>query len=166
MSLWGAVVGAVEGFVAGGPAGAIAGGVMGLASGGGGSPGTAVAVRPAAPVTPFGGFGIGGGATIGPGGAQVGYGLTWGGQPTATATIAAGQCPKGYHLNKHPLKASRTHGAVAARSICVRNRHMNPLNYRALRRALTREKRAGKIVRRLHIFHTRRPAAAAPRRKR
>src|SRR5690242_19160564 len=31
--------------------------------------------------------------------------------PTSQQPTAAG-CPKGYHLNKHALPASRTHGAV------------------------------------------------------
>jgi hypothetical protein len=61
-------------------------------------------------------------------------------------------CPKGYHLNKHALAASKRHGAVAARTTCVRNRKINPLNPRALTRALRREKRAGKIIKRLHVF--------------
>jgi hypothetical protein len=62
-------------------------------------------------------------------------------------------CPRGFHLNKHALAASKKHGAVAARTMCVRNRHMNPMNYRALTRSLRRVKRATKIVSKLHHFH-------------
>lgn len=63
-------------------------------------------------------------------------------------------CPRGYHLNKKPLAACKKHGAVAARTICVRNRSMNPMNYRALTKSLKRIKRAQKIVRKLHKFGT------------
>lgn len=69
-------------------------------------------------------------------------------------------CPKGYHLNKRPLAACKKHGAVGARSICVRNRSMNPMNYRALTRGLRRIKRAQKVVRKLHKFGPQRRVAA------
>jgi hypothetical protein len=62
-------------------------------------------------------------------------------------------CPRGYHLNKKPLAACKSHGAVKARSMCVRNRSMNPMNYRALTKSLKRIKRAGKIVRKIHAFN-------------
>jgi hypothetical protein len=81
------------------------------------------------------------------------------GGPTAGANGA----PRGYHLNKHPLAACKSHGAVPARSIYVRNRRMNPLNPRALRKALHREKAAKKLMGKLHIFHAHR--SIAPRRK-
>lgn len=61
-------------------------------------------------------------------------------------------CPRGYHLNKKPLAACKKHGAVGARSICVRNRSMNPMNWRALTKSMKRVKRAQKIVRKLHSF--------------
>jgi len=77
---------------------------------------------------------------------------------------AATSCPKGYHLNKHALAACRRHGAVGARTICVRNRKMNPLNPRALTRSLRREKRAGKIIKRLHVFRPIRHHAQEQRR--
>jgi len=61
-------------------------------------------------------------------------------------------CPRGYHLNKKPLAACKSHGAKAARTMCVRNRSVNPMNYRALTRSLKRIKRAQKIVRKIHAF--------------
>lgn len=76
---------------------------------------------------------------------------------------AASSCPRGYHLNKKPLAACKSHGAVAARTMCVRNRTMNPMNWRALTRGLKRVKRAGKIVRKLHAFQpVRRSAPSRP----
>jgi len=61
-------------------------------------------------------------------------------------------CPRGFHLNKHPLAASKKHGAVGARQICVRNRSMNPLNWRAVSRSIRRVNRAEKLVRKIHRF--------------
>lgn len=79
----------------------------------------------------------------GPGGSQLpGY------APGATN----GQCPRGYHLNKHALAPSKQHGAVAPRSMCVRNRSINPLNPRAVTRSLKRLKRARKLVSKLQSF--------------
>lgn len=148
MSLWSTIEGAAVGFFTGGPAGAIAGGLAG-AFGGGPSPTTPMAPRP----TPIG-FGpvtVGGGATIGPTGVNVGYGVNFGSPGTAVAKTGAG-CPPGYHLNKHPLAPSKRHGAMPAHSMCVRNRHLNPLNPRALTHALKREKRARKLIGRLHVY--------------
>lgn len=97
-----------------------------------------------------------------PGIAAFGGGITLGGSKTTSYTGgiswqsagAGGACPKGYHLNKHALPASKTHQAVPARSICVRNRRMNPLNHRADARALRRLKRADKMTRKIHsLFH-------------
>lgn len=151
MSLLSGVLGAVGGFITGGPAGAILGGISGYQGGPGGSPGTSIAIRP--PNLPA--IGAGGGYNIGiggPGGINFGgnFGLNVG--AGAGGAPVGGACPKGWHLNKHPLAASKKHGAVPARSICVRNRSMNPLNPRALRKALSREKRARKLLSRLHIF--------------
>ncbi len=70
---------------------------------------------------------------------------------------ASGPAPRGFHLNKHALAPTKKHGAVAARTIWVRNRHVNPLNARALKRALGREKRAAKLIRRLHVFRPAHP---------
>lgn len=74
------------------------------------------------------------------------------------------QCPKGYHLNKHALAASKKHKAVPAHSLCVRNRTINPLNHRALTRSLKRLKRAGKLVRKLHGVGSNRGRAIVPSR--
>lgn len=111
---------------------------------------------------------IGGGAGISVGkynfgiGGEVGKRTTqsYYGEITTSPSTAAGQggsCPRGFHLNKHALPASKRHGAVPARTICVRNRHVNALNGRAAGRALRRLKRADKMTRKIHsLFH--RPA--------
>lgn len=136
--------GAAGGLLAGGPGGAIAGfagGILGRTGGttmpvpsfGGGGPGFHLPNLPGVPTV------------YGPGGIPLpGFG---GGGGKATS------CPRGYHLNKHPLAPSKRHGAVPAHSMCVRNRSMNPMNYRALTRSLRRVKRAGKIVAKLHHFN-------------
>lgn len=144
----GSIAGGLTGLLTGGPAGAVTGWQMGgqLGSGGGSPP---QAQSP---------FGSGGGFNMpfpvtGPGG------QTLPGFSPSTAVTSAG-CPKGYHLNKHALAASKRHGALPAHSICVRNRHMHPLNSRAITRSLRRIKRASKIVRKLHSFSGPRRIAA------
>lgn len=158
MSLFGSIVSGIEdvgkvaaGFATGGPGGAI--GAIGSLFGG---------PKPAAPtfgapVPGTGGIAIGGSIPgLISGGIAVGY--SGGG----TVAPSGGACPRGYHLNKHALPASKRHAAVAARTICVRNRHMNPLNHRADARALRRLKRADKMTRKIHnLFHRRH---AAPKR--
>jgi len=165
VSLLSTIAGAASGFLTGGPLGAVIGGIAGYQGGGApASPGTAVAIR--APQLPA--VGAGGGYNVsigGPGGIQLGGNLNFGLGGQAVAPGAAGACPRGYHLNKHALGATKKHGAVPARSMCVRNRSMNPLNPKALRKALSREKRARKLISRLHVFKPVRHAAA-PRRKR
>lgn len=91
--------------------------------------------------------------------------VTGGGGSNGAVQPTGGGCPKGYHLNKHALPASKRHGAVAARTICVRNRHTNALNGRAASRALRRLKRADKMTRKIHslFHHSRRPAPARKR---
>lgn len=175
----GALTGAVGGFLTGGPAGAIAGGVVGGIR----PPGSPVQPMPVnlpqlpSGSTPFnipqiyaggGSISIGGQNGINLGGSlQLGGSGGPGATPTTTAAVAAqGACPRGYHLNKHALSASRRHAALPARSICVRNRSMNPLNPRALRRALRREKSARHLISKLHVFHHAPARRAAPRRKR
>jgi len=65
------------------------------------------------------------------------------GQPNFTTTVTGqacgpgGACPSGYHLNKSVSQARATMGAAPG-TICIRNRHMNPANPRALRRGLRR----------------------------
>lgn len=138
----GGIAGGITGFLGGGVGGAIAGYQGGTKLfGGGGSP---------TPPVPFAGGGGGGPlpGLFGPGGSITRF-LDPQGNIQGSS---GGQCPRGYHLNKHALAASKRHGATPARTICVRNRSMNPMNGRALSRALKREKRARKIVRRLHVF--------------
>jgi hypothetical protein len=105
-------------------------------------------VSRAAPQLPFG---LGGGPIINmptPGGRPI---PGPGGVPTpGFGNTSVTACPKGYHLNKHALAPTKRHGGVAAHSMCVRNRKINPLNHRALSRSLRRLKRAGKLVRKLH----------------
>jgi hypothetical protein len=72
----------------------------------------------------------------------------------------AGACARGYHLNKHRLPPSKHHGWVEKGTLCVRNRHMHPLNSKAIVHALRRVKRASKIVRKLHAFGPTRRIAA------
>src|SRR5436309_715941 len=71
-----------------------------------------------------GGFTVGGGIVL-PGGAAGGVAYTNSNPGGFTTPAQGGGCPRGYHLNKHALPASKRHGAAAARSLCVRNRHMN-----------------------------------------
>lgn len=147
MSLKSAVLGGLGGFLSGGPGGAIAG-VAGSLFGG----------RSGPPAPGYTGGGGGGGASVGAGGNigpfSFGYGVSYAGGGLKPG--ANGACPKGYHLNKHPLAASKHHGAVPARSLCVRNRRVNPLNSRALSRSLRRLHRAQKLVRHLHVLPTHR----------
>jgi hypothetical protein len=146
-----AILGGIEGFATGGPVGAVRGALGSFTQGGGGPP---MAAMPAAP-SGGGPFTIGG--TVATPIARVSGGLSFGGTPSTSP--AGGMCPKGYHLNKHALSASKRHGALAARSTCVRNRHMHPLNSRAIVHSLRRLKRASKIVRKLHAFSGARRAA-------
>lgn len=144
---------AVKGFISGGVTGALKGAIPRSLAGGGGTP-----TLPAGTTGPFGG-GMNPGISIGgPYGFNIGFGqFGAGAQPKPTG---GSTCPRGYHLNKHALASSKRHGAVAARSICVRNRSMNAMNPRAITRSLKRIKRATKIVRRLHAFQPVRHAAA------
>jgi len=142
VSLLGSIAGGVIGFATGGVGGAVAGWQQG---------GALTTPKPAAlPSVP--GFG-GGGFNMpfpvsGPGGIPLpGY------NPQGVAVMPqGGGCPKGYHLNRKPLAASKRHGAVPAGAMCVRNRHINPLNARAITRSLRRVKRARKLVSKLQSF--------------
>jgi len=62
--------------------------------------------------------------------------------PGGEPFISRGQCPPGYHLNK----ADGPKGPKG--SYCVRNRRMNPLNPRALKRGLRRAEDFEKFARR------------------
>ena len=145
MSLLGNIAGGLIGFATGGVGGAVAGWQQGGALTSPKPPG--VSSLPSIP-----GFG-GGGFNMpfpvsGPGGIPLpGYNP----QGTSVATQGGG-CPRGFHLNRKPLAASKRHGAVPALSMCVRNRHINPLNARAITRSLRRVKRARKLVAKLQSF--------------
>lgn len=145
-SLLGGLTGAIGGFLTGGPAGAVVGGIAGAMGGGGG---------PSVPTfAPQGGGSTGilqsnplpgiqiGKTTINPGS------ILPGGQPfiqpTRTVMAAPGVCAmRGYH----PVKQHGKYGAAG--SYCVRNRQMNPLNPRALKRALKRAEKFEHFARRV-----------------
>ena len=69
------------------------------------------------------------------------------GGAAAEKMLAAGDaCPKGFHISKS--KHSKSFGA------CVRNRHMNPCNPRALRRAVRRATRFTHLaMKTIHLVH-------------
>jgi hypothetical protein len=103
----------------------------------GGPLGALAAVRsPSKALTTQGPFMPGTGIQVrGPFGTGVSVGHFQAGGGTAVAPVPTGAaCPPGYHLNK-----SRGAHGQAKHSYCVRNRHMNPTNPRALRRAVRRE---------------------------
>lgn len=108
----------------------------------------------------MGGFTVGG--EFGKRTEQTFFGQVSGG---STAAGQNGSCPRGFHLNKHALPASKRHGAVPARSLCVRNRHLNALNGRAAGRALRRLKRADKMTRKIHHLFHRTPRKAIGRKR-
>lgn len=140
----GGIAGGIVGFATGGPGGAIAGYQGGTKLFGGGTV-TTLPSLPGGP-SPFAG-GNTGPSWLGPGSTIAKF-L----DPQGNIS-AGGGCPKGYHLNKKPLAAGKHHGAVAAGAMCVRNRHINPLNARAITRSLRRVKRARKLVAKLHSFN-------------
>jgi len=151
------VGGAVGGYVKGGPVGAATGAAVAIFTPprtnipGTASPGNPMQLPVVPPYGGFGGASVGTGISIGgPSGINVGWGASVG-RP-AGAAAGAGACPSGYHLNKHPLAATKRHGAMPARSMCVRNRHMNPLNGKAAMRSIRRLKRSGKIARKILGF--------------
>ena len=156
MSLWGDIVATGTGFATGGFTGAIAGLAGALTGGGAGT-----AIMRSTPTNPVPGFAGGG-----PGGYNMPFPVTGPSGvplPGFNPPAAGGSCPKGYHLNKHALAATKHHGAVPAHSMCVRNRHMHPLNSKAIVHSLKRIKRASKIVRKLHAFSGPRQIAARSR---
>jgi len=130
----GKIGGAIGGFLTGGIPGAVAGHKVG------GAVGNAITAKPKAgtialpggltlPSLPLSPLGIGGGIVSGVAG-LLGFG------PGGPAMGAGGVCPKGYHPDKR------------TKSRCVRNRTMNVLNGRALRRGLRRAEGFEKIARR------------------
>jgi hypothetical protein len=93
--------------------------------------------------------GVQGGITL-PGGTRIGGSLGTGGIPMmgggggGPVARMNGGCPTGYHPYKDPDRSDD----------CTRNRHMNPLNPRALSRALRRitsAKRATKFLSRVTV---------------
>jgi len=83
-----------------------------------------------------------------PGGAtQSGYeGPATGALVGAPIRGAGAQCTSGYHFNRTGYFTKR-YGFIEKGSICVRNRKRNPLNPRALSRAMARLSSAKKAVR-------------------
>jgi hypothetical protein len=63
-----------------------------------------------------------------------------------------GQCPKGFHLNKH-----KSHDGLPARSFCTRNRRVNFANGRAAGRAGRRLRGTVKMLKRSFTLVTAKP---------
>jgi hypothetical protein len=130
----GGVVGGIGGLFTGGGviAGVQAGAAIGNAlTGGNGQP-------PAGRTAGAGGF-TAGGFNFGPssgGGTGGGTGNAPGQCATGVAKCnPCGVYGHGSHLNTHTLQPSKKHGLQMPGTWCVRRRHMNPTNFRALRRA-------------------------------
>lgn len=182
LGIAGGIIGAVGGFVTGGPGGALAGATAGQKIGDAiaGSP------RSTPPVGSTGGaqtFGGGGGFAGG------GSGRSFGGDvptvppnvpnypiPGVMLTPSGSSCSPmrmahycGYHWNKHTYCTVRS-GVVPAYSRQVRNRRMNPLNIKALRRADRRAhaflKISGKVVKHFVAKRPKGKAFISARRKR
>lgn len=106
---------------------------------------------------------IGSGVSIGPGGVQIGtFGSPAPAYPTSAGPLvgqpSTAVCASGYHHNKTTYYTKK-YGVIAKGTVCVRNRRRNPLNPRALSRAMSRVKSAQKAVRCLQLFAG--PAARA-----
>lgn len=150
--------GAITGFLTGGPSGALQGAYQGIAGPAvippipSGMGGAAININP-----PFGGP-PGAGFTVGVGPVTVGAGLNEvrevAGMIGPGATNGRGALPpRGYHWNKtgYFLKTGQY---VAPGTKAVRNRRRNPLNPRALDRAMGRlqsAKRASKKIGRISV---------------
>jgi hypothetical protein len=173
-SIWSGIKGAAGGFLSGGIGGAILGGAAGIASGNKGKPvnpaalggGKFAGLLPARLTAPGDTriFSPGGDITVGslppmlsePGrgnttqGGTIGAGpADWNDRPNSLQTA----CPRGYHANKSGYY-SQKYGWVPAGSACVKNRRRNPLNPRALSRAMSRlssAKNAAKFLGRVSI---------------
>lgn len=95
----------------------------------------------------------GSGFYAGPGGVAVGQynmGAAPAGAPQAGSAAIAACGLKGYHMNKTTYC---THsGWVAKGTKCVRNRRRNPLNPRALSRAMSRVASAQRAVKAIQLF--------------
>jgi hypothetical protein len=167
------VVGAAGGFLTGGPAGAILGAARAIIP-----QAKPISVAKATTMTPLQSGVLTSrfpaplpaqapfsGVKIGPGGVAIGtqYGGSTAVVPARTtgALVGAGAgtpCTSGYHYNKTAYYTKR-YGVVEKGSVCVKNRRRNPLNPRALSRAMSRVKSAQKAVRCLQLFAG--PAARA-----
>jgi hypothetical protein len=144
----GVVKGAVGGLLGGGPVGMVLGGVSGIA--GRTSVGAAKLGRSVGSPVPGvggGGFQMGGGVSAG--GFSMGGGISAGGGAAPGTALA---CLTGHHVNRSGYYAHG--GYVPAGTACVKNRRMNPLNPRALSRAMRRitsAKRAASVLNRITI---------------
>jgi hypothetical protein len=146
-AIGGAIKGAVGGFISGGPFGAVKGAVTGGIAGAIGKTTSTIAtpsgVTPISLMLPPAPGGLAGsvGVKIGP--VQVNpLAALPGGAPLVSAASGS-QAPRGYHLNKQ----ASPRGPKG--SYWVRNRSMNPLNPRALRRGLRRQQGAVALMRRV-----------------
>jgi len=172
--LFGGLVGGIKGgigsfFGGGNPiAGAIAGARAGFGAGRPGRPAGPVPGTPHVPAIalPFAGLGGRPPPMMFPGangGTVVGPPLSRSGTLTSTATVPAGHVhPSGHHLNKSAYFL-RDGTFVPEGTRWVKNRHRNPLNPRALRRAISRID-AGKVWQgKLHEISTGKFTAAGNR---
>jgi hypothetical protein len=170
----GKAVGTIGGLLPG-PAGAIAKGVGGVISSQGQSGNVGTKVLQTAILTrnmpSLPGVGVPSGSQIsgvnigGTSGVTVGTikqlappqfnGVTGGSSSTAAGVAVCAM--KGTHMNKTGYMTQQ--GYVAAGTRCVRNRRRNPLNPRALSRAMSRVASAQRAVKCLHLFAG--PAARA-----
>jgi len=128
---------------------------------------------PRAPAGPGGaGRGFSGGFAgpsmqFGPGGVKASGGsaqLAWGGGFAGGAGTDGVCAVKGYHTNKALVRASLPNASPSAieraqmvKQQCVRNKHMNVLNYRAAKRAIRRIKGARRQLKRIEGALPRRP---------
>lgn len=143
------LVGAVKGFVSGGPLGAVRGAAEGV--------GSQVVKRMPAPAPPL---------SFGPQGVDVprGAGVPEPGMRGAVQRLLPfgqtgyGAAPPGYHVNKAYVRYLRAQdlgkdvqnpfSEPRAVNLVVRNRRMNPLNVRALRSSVRRQKSMASVMRR------------------
>lgn len=172
-SIFKGIIGGVTGFVTGGPAGAVIGAATGLVGGKPQAGSAGGGVMPASPITRMRTPSLIGNALMGqPTGIPTIInrlplsGMSMGGTASGSVPVAsdadvaaasAALCMRGHHLNKSSYivgKGSLLQHEVAKGSKCVKNRHMNPGNTVALRRALRRaygfEKLAMRTIRLLH----------------
>lgn len=158
--LLGGILGGLGGLITGGPAGAVAGAVAGWKGGGSSRPPSRGIVGPQIPPGrgPGRTFPLPGGSRIRfrpgdmfPGGAP---GFQVEGDPNVKLA-----CPSGYHPNKSSYwLQDGTYVEKGTR--CVKNRRRNPMNPRALDRALSRLNSAKKVQNKLRKYSTNKYTAA------